>query len=151
MTEKIKVVAHYLDGRLLKGTTRDFTALRPVFHLQPMGGGEAASVRCDQLKAIFFVRDYDGFPGRRDIRGFLEAPSENAHGRKIAVRFKDGELFCGYSLAYSSDRVGFFVFPSDEAGNNLRVYVLTGGTKEVKTGPAAEALARKVLESSKAA
>lgn len=151
MADTIKVVAHYLDGRLVKGTTSDFVAHRPVFHLQPMDGGGTAVVRCDQLKAVFFVKDYAGYPGRKDVRGFIDGPSENVHGRKVAVSFKDGELFCGYSLAFSSERAGFFVFPADPDSNNLRVFVMLKATKEVKAGPAAEALARKAIENPKAA
>lgn len=151
VAENIKVVAHFLDGRLVKGTTADFVAHRPVFHLQPMDGGGAAVIRCDELKAIFFVKDYAGYPGRKDIRGFIDAPSENVHGRKVAVSFKDGELFCGYSLAFSAERAGFFVFPADPESNNLRVFVMLKAAKEVKAGPAAEALARRVIDKPQAA
>ena len=49
------------------------------------------------------------------------------------------------SLAFSPDREGFFIFPSDFQANNLRVYVLTASSVEIKAGPAAEALAQKVL------
>ena len=61
------------------------------------------------------------------------------------MRFKDGELICGYSLAFSPDREGFFMFPSDVGANNLRVYVLTASASEIMAGPAADALAQKVL------
>jgi hypothetical protein len=60
----------------------------------------------------------------------------------VAVRFKDGELLCGYTLTYSPAREGFFVFPSDAQSNNLRVYVLTEATATIQVGPAAEALAQ---------
>jgi hypothetical protein len=149
--EKLKVVAHYLDGTLVKGTTQDFVPMRPIFHLRPMDGGELIEVRCDRLKAVFFVKDYVGSASRRDVKGFIEGPKVTLHGRKVAVRFKDGELFCGYTLAFSFGRSGFFVFPVDAESNNLRAYVLTDATKEIKTGPPAEILARKALEGSKAA
>jgi hypothetical protein len=61
------------------------------------------------------------------------------------VRFKDGELLCGYSLSYSPDRDGFFMFPADPGSNNIRIYVITGSTVEVKAGPAAEAMAQRSL------
>jgi hypothetical protein len=145
MTEMIRVVAHYMDGKLLKGTTQDFFPNRPRFHLQPMDGAAAVEVRCRALKALFFVKEFAGNANRRDLRGFLSSPGETAQGKKIAVRFKDGELLCGYSLSYLPDREGFFVFPSDSASNNLRVYVIIAATAEVKAGPAADALAQKVL------
>jgi len=145
MPDGNRVVAHLLDGKLIKGTTQDFFPNRPMFHVTPAAGGEPIEVRAKQLKAIFFVKAFAGNNARRDIRGFIEAPGETAQGKKLAVRFKDGEFLCGYSLTFSPDREGFFMFPSDADSNNLRVYVLTASTAEVKAGPAADALAQKVL------
>src|SRR5262245_25841585 len=145
MLDSNKLVAHYRDGRLLKGSTQNFLPSRPLFHVQPANRGAAVEVRTEQLKALFFVKDLAGNPGRRDLRGFLGGPGEATHGKKIAVRFVDGELLCGYSLAYQPGRGGFFVFPADAAGNNLRIYVVTAAIVEVKAGPAAEALAERIL------
>jgi len=145
MSELNRVVAHFTGGRLVKGTTQDFFTNRPRFHIQPADGGVAIEVRCRELKALFFVREFAGNASRRDLRGFLSSPGETAKGKKIAVRFKDGELLCGYSLSYLPDREGFFVFPSDSGSNNLRIYVIAAATVEVKAGPAAAALAQKVL------
>jgi hypothetical protein len=146
MSEYNKVVAHFNNGKLVKGTTQDFFPNRPLFHVQP-AGEPSVEIRCRELKAIFFVKDLMGDAKRSDLRGFISAPSETQQGKKLAVRFKDGELLCGYSLTYSPDRDGFFVFPADGAGNNTRIYVISTSTAEVKAGPAAEALAQKVLNS----
>ncbi len=140
-----RVVAHLTDGKLIKGTTQDFFPNRPLFHIALTEGGLPIEVRTRQLKAMFFVRDFAGDTARRDVRGFIAAPGETAQGKKLAVRFKDGELLCGYSLAFSPDREGFFMFPSDSGANNLRVYVVTAAAAEVRAGPAAEALAQQVL------
>jgi len=145
VTESLRVIARYNDGRVLKGTTQDFFPNRPGFHLQPLGGGETVEVRCRQLKGVFFVKTFEGDKRRTDLHGFISAPSETTHGRKIAVRFKDGELICGYSLSYLPDRDGFVMFPADAGGNNLRIYVLTAATAEVKSGAAADALAQRIL------
>jgi hypothetical protein len=96
---------------------------------------------------VFFVRDLVGDPRRRDLRGFLGAPGETRQGKKLAVLFKDGELLCGYSLAFSPDRDGFFMFPSDAESNNLRMYVLTAACIEVKAGPAADVMVQRILAS----
>jgi len=145
MGEATRVVARFSDGKVLKGTTQDFFPNRPSFHLIPVEGGNGLEIRCKQLKAVFFVKTFEGDSKRKDVRGFITAPAETAQGKKIAVRFKDGELICGYSLSYTPDRDGFFVFPADRGGNNLRIYVLTASTNEVKAGPAAEVLAQRVL------
>jgi hypothetical protein len=144
-TETMRVVVHLNDGRLLKGTTQDFFPNRPSFHLQPREGGEAIDVKCAQTKALFFVKSFEGDAQRRDLRGFISAPADASRGKKVAVRFRDGELLCGYSLSYLPDRAGFFMFPADVDGNNLRIYVVTASAAEIKAGPAAEALAQKVL------
>jgi hypothetical protein len=145
MSDGNRVVAHLLNGKLVKGTTQDFFPNRPVFHILSIQGGAPVEIRTKQLKAVFFVKEYAGNQTRRDIRGFLEAPGETAQGKKLAVRFKDGELLCGYSLTYSPEREGFFMFPSDAGTNNLRIYVLTAAAAEIKAGPAADVLAQRVL------
>lgn len=145
-----KVVARYLDGRVLKGVTRDFSANRVSFHVEVHGTGEIVELRCRHLKALFFVRSLDGDSARQDLRGFVEGPAETAQGRKIAVRFRDDEFVCGYTLSWSPDRDGFFLFPSDAGSNNQRIYVITASTEEVKAGPQAETLAQRLLAEERA-
>lgn len=141
------IVARYADGRVLKGTTQDFSPNRGIFHVHPDGARESIELRFRELKAVFFVSSLVGDPTRQDIRGFVEGPPETQKGKKITVRFRDGELLCGYTLSWTPDREGFFVFPADEGGNNQRVFVITAATREVKAGPAADILAKKTLES----
>lgn len=151
MPETNKVIAHYLTGELVKGTTHDFFPTRQTFHIDPVNGAETVEIVCKALKALFFVRDFAGSPRRNDIPGFISGPGETAHGKKVAVRFKDGELLCGYTLTYLPGREGLFVFPADPQSNNLRVYALTTATTAIKVGPAAEALAQQTLSSGKTA
>jgi hypothetical protein len=91
------------------------------------------------------VKTFEGDAQRPKLRGFLDAAPAAAQGKKVAVYFKDGELVCGYALSYTPDRDGFFLSPVDTEGNNIRVYVVTASAAEVKAGPAAEALAQRVL------
>lgn len=145
MAESNRVVARLTDGTMVKGTTQDFFPNRPLFHVAPAGGGPPVEIRTKLLKAVFFVKDFVGDTARRDVLGFLAAPGETSQGKKLAVRFKDGELLCGHSLSYSPEREGFFMFPSDGHANNLRVYVLTAAAAEIKAGPAADALVQRLL------
>lgn len=146
MTETIRAVAHFSDHKILKGTTQDFSPLRPLFHIQPSDGSPPVEIRTKKLKALFVVKTFEGNQSRRDVAGFITGPSETAHGKKIAVHFKDGELLCGYTLSFTPDREGFFLFPADNDSNNLRVYVVMAAAREVRAGPAAEVLAKRVLE-----
>ena len=141
------VVARYLDGRVLKGTTRDFSPTRPSFHLEVGAAHEIVELRLRHLKAVFFVKSFEGDPARENILGFIEGPQEVPQGRKIAVRFRDGEFMCGYTMSWSPDRDGFFVFPTDTGSNNDRIYVIASSTDEIKAGPQAEALAQRAIAS----
>jgi len=140
------VVAHFNDGSLLKGTTEDFSANRATFHLHEAGSNDTVVVQIRKLKAVFFVRNLDGNPERRDIPGFLHGPGETNQGKKIAVRFRDREIAFGYSLSYSRERSGFFLTPADPGSNNLRIYILTAATVEVKMGEHADKLALQIVE-----
>ena len=145
MTEPTRIVARFTDGRMLKGTTQDFFPNRPSFHVLPADGSPAVEVRCRQIKALFFVRSFEGDPGRKDAPGFTAGPLEASQGKKIAVRFPDGEILCGYSLSYTSDRDGFFLFPADGGSNNTRIFVIASSATEVKAGPAAETMVARRL------
>ena len=145
LSEGLRVVVRFADGRTLKGTTQDFKPASLRFHLVPASGGSALEVRLDELKAVFFVRDFAGQSSRSKLRGFLDAPAETPQGKKVAVHFRDGELLCGYTMTFSPERAGFFVFPEDRGGNNLRVFVVVRAAAVVKMGPAAEQLARDVV------
>ena len=140
------VVARYVDGRVLKGVTQDFSPNRGIFHVHPPGDDSAGvELRFKQLKALFFVSSLDGDPDRQDVRGFVDGPAETQQGKKIAVRFKDGEFICGYTLSWTPEREGFFLFPADSNANNQRIFVITSATLEIKAGPAAEVLAQRML------
>ena len=149
MADLNKIVAHARDGKLLKGTTQDFFPNRPLFHILLADGKESVEVRCKSLKAVFFVKEFAGDAKRQDPIGFLPGPAQTKQGMKIAVRFKDGELVCGYSLTYSADREGFFMSPSDPNSNNTRIYVIVASTAEVRTGTEAEALVKRSIEQRK--
>jgi hypothetical protein len=60
--EPVKVVARYLDGKRLKGFSQDFFPNKDRFHIYPAEkpSGEAVEVLVNELKAMFFVRDFVG-------------------------------------------------------------------------------------------
>jgi len=125
------VVARFVDGRVLKGTTHDFAPHKPTFHLSVWGEPRAKAlvVPIGALKALFFVRTYEGDAKHVDDRDLARARGQ---GRKIIVTFADGELLCGFTTAYSKDKQGFFVIPVDPKGNNTRVYAVTASVKKVE-------------------
>ena len=126
-----RVVVRYLDGRMLKGYAPYFVPDRGAVEVWPSPDAPSASrvtVPFGQLKAIFFVRDFDGGAT------YLSAnPSKaRACGRKVAVTFLDGEELTGATLNYQTAGPGFFVHPLDLQTNNTRVYVMTQSIRHVK-------------------
>src|SRR5262249_40515455 len=142
MTENLRIVAHFLNGKVLKGTALEFSVDGPVFQVLPQGGGAPVEVFFQDLKAVFFVKDLRGNAKRRNLKGFLQLPGSTPRGIKIAVRFQDGEVLCGYSYRHTTGGQGFFLFPADSESNNVRVYVLEAATTDVGVGAAAGALVR---------
>jgi hypothetical protein len=50
----------------------------------------------------------------------------------VEVTFKDGEVLVGSTLGYDPNRQGFFVFPADPKGNNIRAYVVSSAVVKVR-------------------
>jgi hypothetical protein len=140
-TTRNKVVAHYNDGKLLKGYTHDFTPARNTFHLTCQlenDYGTVYEVKLTDLKAIFFVKTWKGSFAYKEKKRFDEADTSHLRGMKIKVVFKDGETIRGVSLGYSKMKKGFFVIPLDPRSNNERIYVVAAAVREVKIAAAAE-------------
>jgi hypothetical protein len=122
-----KIVIRYTDGKIKKGTTEDFFPNKDVFHLRDKDNGEAQTIHLKDLKAVFFVKDFDGdstYQEKDDV-------SRVGLGRKIKVRFKDGETLVGYTQGFSRDRLGFIFFPCDANSNNDKGFIVTAATDEV--------------------
>lgn len=124
------VVAHCRDGRLIKGTTNDFSAIKGTFHVHAGAArGAAEEVAVASLKALFFVKTYEGDPAHvRDDSGTGPAGG----GRRIEVTFEDGEVLVGCTTGYSPQKPGFFLVPVDDSSNNQRVFVVNVAVKKIR-------------------
>jgi Family of unknown function (DUF6982) len=126
-----KIVVRYRDGHLSKGFTHDFHPSRNQFSLWPSldaAPSERMFVPASQLKAVFFVRDFQGNADYVEQRTF-DGPAE---GRRIEVTFADDEVLVGSTLNYRTDGQGFFLTPADSRGNNLRVFVVSSAIRHVR-------------------
>lgn len=126
------VVARFMDGRVIKGTTRDFAPNKEKFHLFPWGdegGDKALDIVVGALKAIFFVKSYEGNKEHVQDNSFDGAAGQ---GRKLVVTFKDGEVLAGFTMGYNKKNQGFFLIPADPNSNNERVYVVNSSVKKVE-------------------
>jgi hypothetical protein len=127
-----KIVARFVDGRMIKGTTADFVPNKAIFHVQQAtdpAGAKPLEIELKDLKALFFVKDLEGDPAHVEQKEF--DPSHPPAGRKIKVVFNDGEILVGTTTGYQKGRPGFFVVPVDPETNMERCYIVTASTKEV--------------------
>jgi hypothetical protein len=125
--EPSRIVVRYRDGKILKGTTRNFFPNKPVFHVGRQGAtgtGDVVEVKLEDLKAVFFVRDFTGNPMHNERKQL--SPGERPQGRLMEVTCKDGEVIVGTTTGYDPKRPGFFLFPIDPTSNNARVYMVSG-------------------------
>ena len=121
------IVANFKDKTILKGKTNDFLPNKIKFHLEQIDGS-ITDIVVEDLKAVFFVKDFEGNKDHRDSYNDI---FDNA-GRKTRVEFLDGETIYGYTLGYSPERQGFYLTPADPAGNNERIFVVLSSTKNVR-------------------
>jgi hypothetical protein len=121
-----KVVVKFVNGSIQKGKTNDFFPSKKQFHLQLLDG-KIVIIDTGHLKAIFFVKDFEGNKEHKDCY----EDTVIGGGRKIRVLFPDGETIIGFTQGYSALRQGFFMIPADKDGNNERIYVINSATKDV--------------------
>jgi hypothetical protein len=126
------IVARFVDGRVLKGTTIDFSPEKDRFHLTlPTSTTDTfpTSIQTEELKAVFFVKDFDGDSQHVEKKVFDAPPPLGA--RRIGARFHDGEVLVGTTTSYRPGVPGFFLVPADAESNNERCYVVATATREV--------------------
>ena len=123
-----KVIARFIDGRLMRGFTNDFHTSKPQLHVTDDTGSNATTITISHLKALFFVREFSGNASRQDKNEFQGA----THGRKVEVTFRDGEVLIGTTLGFRGPEQPFFVHPADTESNNLRVFVTPAAIERVR-------------------
>ena len=125
-----RVVAHLKDGRIHKGITHDFDPDGAIFHLLPAeGGGVPIRLQIEEMKALFYVKDW---LGNRDFvarRSFERVPGE---GRRVIVTFNDGETVYGVVGRFEEKERGFFLSPVDPEDNNVRVFVVSSSVRSLQ-------------------
>ena len=128
------VVVRFRGGRMVKGYTHDINPNREIFHVtEAQDGGKVIEVPTSLLKAIFFVKTFEGKKNHRSAPDFTMESLKNVPGLKVKVTFSDGEVMYGTTHGYALERKGFFISPADKESNNERVFVITGSTDAVET------------------
>ena len=126
-----KIVVHMKDGKVHKGVTHDFAPEKDGFHLLPAeGGGVPIQVGMEQMKALFYVKDYIG---NRDFVAHRSFTDESRQRRKAIARFEDGEEIWGFVAEGAEEEAsGFFFYPADQRDNNVRIFVVRSALKELR-------------------
>jgi hypothetical protein len=134
--DKQKVVLRFLDGRIIKGYIGDFSPANN--HISVVDGGlNEQDIQLNELKAIYYVKSFEGNKDYSDKKSFTKTSQK---GKKILVRFKDGERLIGYlegdvpwqrGFFLESKKGGFFIIPSDDQTNNIKAFVVSTSVTNV--------------------
>jgi hypothetical protein len=140
MADEKRVVARFNDGRVLKGYTRDFTAEAEFFLLDEAGNGKEHRIAVADLKAVFFIKSFEGNKTYREKKAFGVSTHD---GHKVYIKFNDQESLVGFvegeipwdkgffvSRAGSKAK-GFFLIPVDRDSNNVKVFVVGTSVEDV--------------------
>lgn len=125
-----KLVVHKKDGTIFKGVTQDFDPAGEEFHFLPAeGGGVPLRMRVEEMKALFWVRDYLGNRQFVSRRAFGDADVQR---KKAIVTFTDGEEMWGTLDGSAGNDRGFFLVPADPRDNNVRIFIVRSALKEMR-------------------
>ena len=94
--------------------------------------GTSLDLQWTDVKAVFFVTDFQGNPEREPVLFYSRGPEVGDIWAEVT--FQDGEIMEGYvsnSLHHLTAN-GFFLRPTDPGGNNLLVYVNKSSLKEYR-------------------
>lgn len=139
-----KVVAHRHDGSLVKGYldapaptleslfARSHEPFPELLLLRDAAGSTNQRVNIAELKAVFFVKEFDGSKHYNEVKIFANIPL--IQGIWVQVRFKDGEYLEGvvHNSIHHLVEKGFFMKPPDPESNNEMVYVLKSSVTEYR-------------------
>ena len=131
--EPSKIVVRYQNGKILKGYTQNFFPNKPTFHINPLGAsgsGDLVEVKVEDLKAVFYVRDFTG--NAKHVERKKLAPGDRPQGRLMEVTCMDGEVMVGTTTGYDPKRPAFFLFPIDPSTNNVRIFMVTSAVRTAR-------------------
>jgi len=118
-----KVVVRRLDDSLIKGFVDLASYLRPSGVEMLDREGRAVRVPLEDIKGVFFVREFEGNPQRSERKLFQSRP--RLAGLWVQMTFKDNEVLEGLlpnNLA-ELNPLGFLITPADLYSNNLKIFV----------------------------
>jgi len=125
-----RVVAHFLDGRVIKGTSLDVAPTKPDCHIRTEDR-QMVPVALADLKALYFVKSMEGNPDHHYANEPATGDPRLAGSHRVVLRFKDGECLMALANRYPPIGSFFFVLPVDAEGNTVRVLVNRAALVEI--------------------
>ena len=135
--ENQKVILRFVDGKMLKGFIRDLKISDEYLYIEDESNHQH-KVRLKELKAIFFVRKFEGERGHQEKKSFT---GTRPGSKRVFVKFKDGESIMGNMEGEIPWEKGFFlesmkektftIVPVDEDSNNTKILVITTAVMDV--------------------
>jgi len=119
-----KIVARTKNGKCFKGYLRDGRFLmRGILRMTTVDSQELP-VDLNQLKGVFFVRDFDGNKHHLENKILLADPERP--GIRVRLRFEDNETMEGVIENHLDllEASGFFFWPADPEANNDLIFVM---------------------------
>ncbi|NJD57410.1 MAG: hypothetical protein FIA94_13545 [Nitrospirae bacterium] len=139
-----KIVLRFLDGTILKGYLEGFSEEASIVTVRAAAMDRAVEVDVDNLKAIFFVKTFEGNSRYNEKKSYgIRKPQ----GNRTYVKFNDGEDMVGFItgevpwdkgffLSGHKGKVkGFYLLPTDKGSNNIRVFVYTSAIRDITVVP----------------
>jgi hypothetical protein len=124
LSERPKIIARTREGERFKGFLADGRALmRGKLRMKNLEGRDLP-LDLEQLKGIFFVRDYDGNRDYLENKSLTTDPDRK--GLRVRIRFEDNESLEGVveNSLELLQAVGFFFWPADPKANNELIFVV---------------------------
>lgn len=117
-----KVVAHFIDHDIVKGTSMDVDPGKPVCHIQSEDQG-TVEVSLSAVKALFYVREFGGQPEYDETHDPQPGDPRLRGSHQVELTFTDGEKLGCLMNRYPPNRPYFFVLPMDQRSNNIRILI----------------------------
>jgi hypothetical protein len=137
MTDSQKVILRFVDGKMLKGFIKDLKLDGDHLFIEDETSHQL-KVRTKELKAIFYVRRFEGDRSYQEKKTFS---GTRPNSKRIFIKFKDGENMMGFIEGEIPWQRGFFlesmkekiftVIPVDEDSNNIKILIFTTSVKDV--------------------
>ncbi len=117
-----RVVVRKLDKGLIKGFLDPKGYLASEIEVLDREG-RLVHVPMSEIKAVFFVRDFEGNPDRAERKVFRSRP--RLAGLWVRMTFKDNEVLEALlpNNLLEVDPLGYLVTPPDVYSNNLRFFI----------------------------